>query len=467
MNAYTGKRIIHELHLLACELTKLNISMRTLAKNQLQRLHISQLHLDEIPEDFFVQQSNIKWISFEEVSAGAWHKKFLFPTVQTLERVSIEWLPNDYNIDDIFNYNADMMWKIEILEIQSWTRPPQRLAASNFSHLPELKYLYLSHCGIDSIDANAFDFIEKGLILIYLRDNRIKYINPYMIHRLLESKSKRMAISINLANNLIDCNCELLELMAISNVVFGTFNDPNDEMIRVTCANQWQAKALYRSNCNGVSVFQLRCNHNLRSDDFLYPGFGLKINDNSNELMIKTTKQRVFRLWIHNLLDLDEVNRNWQFANRKCPIALYLQKHINCFLFRSARERLSIAAIARQMGNVQICVNYISMGPKTMWPLNCITHNWRPKTNQEHPLFPFVIIVCAVLAGIFFSLIIFKPLYNVCSKRWMKSRGRGILRSQSSNARCLRAGNDCVSKKDKAKSRRGSIGKMGRDNIYN
>lgn len=439
MSKYTGDEPINQLIFIRCGFTKIeNLSVRY-TKNQLIKLHLQKMFIDEISRSIFTFENSIQSLMFQDVVINNLDHRFLYPLADSLTNLYMQWLPGNHSMNDIFNYSPHIIWKIDNLLIRSYSPKFQRLSAQNFSHLSNLRQVFLSNCGIEIIDENTFHSIAEQLFHVDLSENHFKYIDPNIIYELIDTKNKKQKTFLNILINIANCDCKMLEVIATSNVVMNSVHNTFDSFLQYFCGRFENAKLLYRSICNGVDVLRNHCTRNLNTNDFLFPHFDLKIND-TNILIIKTTEKRVFRLWIHNLLDVSEWRANFIFTNQRCPFQVYKKKYISCYRFDSSKVMLNLKHIIKQIGYIQICVHYISIGPKTMWPLHCITRNYHQNSSNNSSVINVlvvIVIISAIFGGLCLSIIIFKLITNVVYKRKMYSK-----RNQNCQTKCFSVNNE-------------------------
>lgn len=117
--------------------------------------------------------------------------------------------PNNVNLNDMFATEVYRHLKeLFIAEIEAPHTKFRRLAAINFTSFRRIEELKLIHCGIEVIDADAFDSIARWLRLVNLDSNSIKYVNLRMFRRIVESKW-HAEISFD-ENDFWSCTCQSL-----------------------------------------------------------------------------------------------------------------------------------------------------------------------------------------------------------------------------------------------------------------
>lgn len=133
------------------------------------------------------------------------------PIADTVSSIRTNGWPSSHSLNAMFNGSMyDAMHDLRIKNVQSPQTYFRHLAASNFTFVRQLKYLFLVNCGIEVIDERTFDELAHTLEWIKLNRNRIKYINVAMFRAVIESKWHAV-VEIKM-DSALKCNCQALEV---------------------------------------------------------------------------------------------------------------------------------------------------------------------------------------------------------------------------------------------------------------
>lgn len=329
-------------------------------------------------------------------------EKILLPIRDTLKSLECEWFPIRLTLNDLFQSHLDCPYNIEHLVVGTYSTKFEVIASTNFTNLRKLIYLDLSTCHIVIIRENAFKFIAKTLKYLLLRNNQIAVFAPHVFYDLID----RQLIKIELTNNLIDCDCGLYEFEIIFNATKEQLKIESKQMGICDGDPVLVNNTDEREQCIDLQIIhRSKLCLQLKYEKYLYPRFAIKVVDKSEVITVTIHQRRKYRLWLHNLLDSNG-------GKSTCPTVAYIENHISCMVFDSRQTTIDPKQIVKHSTNkVHICVNYVTHGPKTFWPLHCILH--RRAIDLESYLI-VIILGGSSLAGICFSLI---PLKYIINKR--------------------------------------------------
>lgn len=417
MSKYIGKYNIDEIMFSNCSFKRLSVESRfwSLSLAEIRRLHISDMNLDSIDLDVFSLYSHIQELMFSHVNVKHFDGNFLSGKESILERLHFIWLPSEYSLNDIFN-STSTTWIIYYLVIASFSPKFHLISAANFSKLTALEHLDLSDCGIAIIEDDAFRFIIKTLQTIYLQRNRIKQIVSSTFYGLFDSKMKTILLTVRM--DQMKCHCDLAEFKAIANTIFEHHNMRlGYALIEIGCVEK-DDDIDYHRDCAKLQTITRFCSTNNFARKFQYPQFDLKWDVSTNSLMIKAYKQRIFRVWIHRMISLTEFNNKWGYTDTRCPKNGYLQTYLSCFLLNATNVTIELDALTGDYKNIRVCIIYVWMGPRTMWPLHCITLlNKSIETDVEEFVYIAVmLLMSSSLIGLCLSMILIRPVFKQVMK---------------------------------------------------
>lgn len=116
---------------------------------------------------------NLLNLSFEETHIEEIERDFLAPAHRYLHHFAFTNFPDHANLTDIFGQNKlnGLRFVACAGKISNYTRT---ITAANFRGLTNIQLLTLICCGIEDIEADAFDFIGRTLTQLRLGGNKLK-----------------------------------------------------------------------------------------------------------------------------------------------------------------------------------------------------------------------------------------------------------------------------------------------------
>lgn len=305
------------------------------------------------------------------------------------------------SLDDLFGYKTE--WNIHTMLIApSVTMPMFRvLAPSNFSSLTRLRHLMLFDFDLLVIKPSTFDRLGPSLTYLSLRSTKhVTAIDSRLFNRIID-KPLTTALYIETGPNPfgMQCNCDLLEVIGVMRFNYqpGAFTlIEHNVCLRVIYFYE-------RATCAGLQVInKIRfCVSNRPFRLLLYPKFRLHVDAATQIAIIRTDKWREFRLLVVDL------TQEWNVAMDLCPVGAQLLQSMRCFRFGGTEASVALDAIAPQFKYANLCVSYVKMGTKNVWPLHCITRYRPPDTTPRYSI--GLVAIGAAVAGICCSLLLIRP----------------------------------------------------------
>lgn len=284
-----------------------------------------------------------------------------------------------------------------------------------------MKYLDLSRCMIRSIYEDTFDPIASTLVLLNLTENRIKSLPSGVFNRII-GRNLSLEFKVDLTMNTFDCNCNLVELSALS-VWHNRFINSSVFSTPVVCSNDisyqkpsttWTGVA----DCNNVHVIHTENLCFTFNEKYVYPIFSIKFNENSvNDriIRIRSGVNQTYRLWMHGLDGVTRCNSKW--GNGSCPQSDYFKACSKCILIAGRMINISIDELLKRSNMTLVCISYVfGGGVKQFWPLHCATLIDMAR-NQWNPTLIQIIFICsaASISGIFIGVMAL--MLSRCSRR--------------------------------------------------
>lgn len=314
-------------------------------------------------------------ISFINTKVCKLAKNFLLSTKEFLRIFRFEKFPIDLNLDMIFA-NSDFAQLTDV-EIHSEEGHLRTIAASNFTAFSAIQKLNVSYCGIEMIEEKAFDFISRTICKLDLTGNRLKTVSAYIFNKIIGRKSSQ-AVEVNISENLLECNCDLLEL---SSVAFWHSRDLSKSIFEPqikcsTAANQTAEQDRKCENLQVINAQKLGLTH-LKKDKYFYPKFSIHVqaHESNYTLIIKTPGTVRFRLWVHSFADASLYKSKLGYSDKRCPRKGFLETSATCLLFAGEKVHVPLNNLLENSRIRMISVSYVHGGQKKMfWPLHCISY---------------------------------------------------------------------------------------------
>lgn len=389
LNFYKGKNDINELRFISsaidCISSPDDSNNNLVFYAKLKIIAFFYCTINEITENSF-NQGNLEIVDFvfTNVQINRMDPTFFHSHWSTLDRLSIIPLPNDLSLNDIFNVKHNSPLKIRQLTIVSSSKKFHLLAAKNFSSLSKIEFLDVSKSGVEIIEPNTFDHIKNTLTVLRLEGNNLTNLNYRMFYPLINNA--KGFITLNLQNNPTVCSCSFYELQNVFYWMLKSMDlSPDMLFITMRCYKD-VTNQIHLSHCPAMQVINLE-KFGMNEEVYMYPKFIIKLDQAMEEVIVITDVARSYRLWAHNLMDTNKFNSKWGYTQQKCQLNGYADKNIRCISLSNAVERVPLAVFKDAFGDdlemIQVCVNYVSVNPKKMWPLHCITINGLKSGNEE------------------------------------------------------------------------------------
>lgn len=374
---YTGTNEVHHLIFESCTFTKVTSILSNPACLVLKSLTFRQMQINIFNCDSIAMQfSHLKVISFEQSFVHIFKNVFLQSIASNLISFVIDVLSNNMTITSMFRNNS---WN-KLTNLTARANPyyiASKLSAENISMFQNLQYLDLSKCMITDIDENTFDAISSTLILLNLTDNRIQSLRSGVFNRII-GRNSSLEFKVDLTRNNFDCNCNLVELSAVS-VWHNKFLNSSVFSAPVVCSNDinyqkptttWTGV----SDCNNVHAIHTE---NVCLDfnaKYVYPIFSIKFYEHNNDgiIRIKSGVNETYRLWLRRLTDAANSNDKW--SDIKCGQNRYSTVFNKCILVSGKITTFSIDELMEGSNMTFVCIHYVFGGLiKKFWPLHCAT----------------------------------------------------------------------------------------------
>lgn len=242
------------------------------------------------------------------------------------------------------------------------------LTKHSITNVPYLNILYLTQCGIEIIEIDAFDYFSNVLDGVILKRNKLKTI-PFQIF----SRHSLCMEPNSYTNNPIECDCNIIEIQKYCENLFHNI---------CTLSNEQQ-------DCRSLQIEnKLQTRHCMKhyGTNFLriiYPKkFLIRIDYNENIIFVKSPMRTIFYL-----LTFNELN----------PI-----HSIKCLKTTAKYSAFSLYKIFVSSKVFLVC---ILDSEHKLWPLNCITFRFSPTNDLQLWLAEREKFIILILFGITITII--------------------------------------------------------------
>lgn len=241
-----------------------------------------------------------------------------------------------------------------IIRIEN-SRVLRHINAYDFSATFSVRYLFLPHCGIESITTNAFNYMID-LIEIDLSGNRLKTLPAGIFNVLLE---KRYFVAVNLSHNHWECQCNLVRVQTALQEYGIAFKD-----FPVNCTLPREPASKYdricRSDTELMEESTCRAQYGFNFIFVTMPRIPIHIDDALEEILISVQSNRTEPIY---LLAMHQLNSN------ECQV----KQLPACYrLLPQNASAITIPNLPTQINSI-FCILYSKKSMNSIWPINCMS----------------------------------------------------------------------------------------------
>lgn len=370
---YIGQRNITYVEIKNCDLQYIDGNALNIAA-----LHdLSSLKFENIPSLYYRHQmlnglNNFGGLYLANTSVRMVKEAFLYPVKQFLTEFEFMHSILRHTLNKIFG--SFRLFRLKIVKV-CFCSNIRVLAKSNFTGLSAVQRLELNDCSIEMIQDNAFEYIGGTLTVLNLMNNKLKKISATSFNTVIElNQVMRTLGQLQFRGNPLECDCNMIELNCMLLMSF------NEVLVKfrpyLACKDHFfekQSNGSVEIQCPNLQKISATRLHLDRSplETIAYPKFSLKLLDGHENLQIRTSGSRKFRVWIHensNQIPFDDKRIN-------CPKLHWLGASVTCTSFDSIELKQIPVARFMQLSQVTtICVHYLlHRGDLQFWPLSCIS----------------------------------------------------------------------------------------------
>lgn len=374
LTIYNGVQAIHEIYLIKCKIDRILPedfdnsrsmlhALKTLRFSQCQFLNISSKTL------FFVK-NRLEEIEFYDSDIIHLDPDFFNLHNGILKRLHIDKLPMEFSLNDILKPN----FKSPLIYIGITTFAPkfQSLTAYNFSALRRIEDIVLQHCGIQYIESDTFNHLNKTLCYIDLSNNKLIAVDYRMFYKFIKPVPDSL-FTLDLRNNLLMCNCAFYELYSIYRWILESFDSVS---MTLSCFHDVQTQMNFMI-CNDVQAMDLNkfniTRAKVRTQN--YPKFMVRFSEATQTIVVTTSTSRKYRLWTQNIMYFSNINPIWNQSFQACPSDSFVRSSIQCHSLSNSIENIPFSKFSSGPIVILLCISYVTLNPGKVWPYHCITVN--------------------------------------------------------------------------------------------
>lgn len=291
-------------------------------------------------------------------------------------------LPQSHTIQDMLGRERT----VKLLYLQVNRDGTSFISDKNFTKLVKVSTLDLSKCGIETIQAHAFDFIGLTLENLFLSNNRLRSIDPQLFRSFIFVQRSYKKVELN--GNLIPCDCNFVWLKNMLLINFGVHSKVETTL---KCSGPdrprpYQPPSIQELNCYDMQVIQIKKIPKMHQPGWTLTSFAYKrfhlnvINDSDIEsLRIRTNVTEQFKVLIGRFE-----------TGRKIDYSYQIQGQVQCVLITNASQHLTLHY--EQSGLYFVAIFYLTS--LRVWPLHLVTLNRIRHSNNPSTSELFVMISC-------------------------------------------------------------------------
>lgn len=327
--------------------------------------------------------------------------KLLQPVDRTLIHLSYFGLP----VMNSFDYMLGKVRFSKLVQVRmhsTSTEALKILGPSNFTSLLVLKYLDLSHCGIEVILNQTFDFLGETVEVINLEFNELSAINAKLFHIYLD-RQFLFHKKLFLTGNPFICDCDFFEYRNMTSMNLFENKKISHCYKNLSCVHSVDSTETEQNRtghlkCHKMSTIHVAkiCQYHSQFEINAHPKFHLSFQKERESISLKTHVIGSFRLLVKNL---ELVNSR---PKKRCPSRELIHKYAKCYILSKEERAMPFTKFLAQSKISTFFVIHVS-SKKTVWPLNCMTlRNWEQQF-ENHLVWTRVYLV--VLIAVIFLIV--------------------------------------------------------------
>lgn len=396
-NWYKGRQQIHSLYFISCEFIAIQPNaFNNEAFKNLAHLSFKQQTHFEYRLDMFCGLPKLIQLSFHGFAMTNIDRDLLLPLRETIVDFYMEVFSSQLDFNEMFS--SYKFLRLERLFLSECNKV-RTLARENFTGLPILKELTVENGTLESICENAFDYIGVTLEVLNLSGNKLKTLPINLFNVIFEINCNyRLGVEIVLANNLWNCDCQLLEVLNLAPIYHSNW----EHLTEVTgiCLN---ATKIVRKCPNLQIINHKKFPLNMAQSYSMHPKVAIKLDAHHKHIFINSSIVRKIRVWIAD----HDSNLQFSSRNRNCPKFNWLHSYAKCIIISNGSIEFSAPKfIGPHLQFKTVCVNYIAAnGFLAFWPLNCVTyHKFDPESIDFRGLRIAIILAACASLGILIGI---------------------------------------------------------------
>lgn len=241
------------------------------------------------------------------------------------------------------------------------------IAAANFTGLIAIRLLKIYKCGIESIEAGAFDQIADTLMQLYLHANPLLQLHLeafrfYLDQWPIDVWSMPKALILYGANSPYNCTIELYWLRNATVISLHYDAEFVESMICMNDVHDLNVRA--RKQRQFVHPARWHLNHSWISK-YAFPKRQMTFNVANRSLHVTQAMPDNYRLLMWPINDVATIQHS------DCPTPMWIKSNVDCQRRHHSVETIEIAELKTERF-VTACVIHISMRKESL-PMHCIT----------------------------------------------------------------------------------------------
>lgn len=281
------------------------------------------------------------------------------------------------------------------------------IAAANFTGLTALRYLSMVRCGIDAIDANAFDGIAETLEALHLVGNRQLQLSPEQFRHFLDTRSRSRSPKYLVLYRSTPFNCSI-DFYRLRNATMISFHYDLIRSRFMQCA--YDIHHFDENKYGPQQIIHLMRRHLNQPEIYKYTfrRFRMHLNATDRTLIICQGDSDKYRAFIWSINSTTAIT-----GRSKCPLKSWIQSNINC----QQRHRVIENIVLPQPGNTSdllaVCIIHISAYKQSL-PLHCrVIHS----SEMLRDDFTFNWLYCGAVIVTAYIFLVPIAIIAFCSKR--------------------------------------------------
>lgn len=257
---------------------------------------------------------------------------------------------------------------LQFIDFHCWIHSMRTIAAANFTGLPVIESLTFTRCGIETIEAGAFDQITATLLRLRLHDNlfiatSFTALRPFLDR--LPSNIGHYPKYLQLYSPDEVPNYCSVEFYRMRNMTIISLQYYTDSMLYLYCMNDLHELGPIGRQQQIVHPERWHLPHKAVYK-YAFRRFHMRLMAANRTLMIIQSNVDNYRVVIWNIEQRTARHRHFQ------PFYTWIRTNVECQRRNRTIELIPIPLMANDQNLIAACVIHISMKKQSV-PLHCVT----------------------------------------------------------------------------------------------